>query len=182
MGLFLYAAVEYGSGFQSRTTSGKCSIWPQVTCPGSQFIEFSLWHFQVSYTLQLLSKHKRAVQVWRPLPLLWHLFPVPDKQPQHIQGVPSCRPTDHWTYGEARRTPPCQLCHLVESCSDLWCWIPGSPQEMPPKHNFSCTLMEKWTDMSLWECAAWMLSCIIRWSSSAYYHFQAWIIPYSVSP
>lgn len=53
--------------FRVETPCGKYSILPQVICPGSQFIEFSLWHFQVSYILQLLSKHTRAVQVWRPL-------------------------------------------------------------------------------------------------------------------
>lgn len=52
----------------------------------------------------------------------------------------------------------CVSC-IVENCSDPWCWIPGSAQD-----NFSCRLMGKWTDMSLWECAAKLYDYVVQFS------------------
>lgn len=166
MDLFLYTPVEYGSGFQNRTTSDKYSIFPQVTSPGSQFTEFSLWHFQVSHTLQLLLKHTRAVQVWRPLPLLWHLFPLPDKQPQHIEDVPSCRPqvdsTDHWTYGEALRSPPVSV---------VWWRIAltfdaGFQEVLKNYHPKTILAALLWKSGQTWACGSVLLS----WDAKLYHY------------
>lgn len=101
--------MEYGSAFQSRTASGKYSIWPQITCPGSQFIEFSL-NFQVwCPTLFNFSQNTPGLFRFGDLCLCSDIFfHFQTKKPQHIQGVPSCRPqvdsTDHSTYGEALRS------------------------------------------------------------------------------